>query len=380
MPQPVPDELAVIEPSGALKDALEATALRLRRAWPRSPDHLLLEFATPNGRIVPGQWFRDRKKLHQVVRQTQKLCPQCLCGVVEAKGTAIIIQMDGADRKLPALKDIAASPNATLLTHRPERRAVVRESAEQSVRYIKVLRPQVAAWAAIRARHAMTLGRDSFETPAVLSMDEAEGVIVFVALEGTSLFDLSGSPESPAIARGAGRALAGLHEAPGQEFLEAHTASAEIEVLKKWLGHLGSFFPDRTQEVTPHGQRVFDALLAGSSPTQLIHRDFYDKQIMALPNGAIGIIDFDTLATGEPALDVANMICHLELRALQRRCPRDTARACVTAFLDGYDLPTATRQRLPAYLDATRLRLACVYSFRPRWQSVVDALLASVGG
>ncbi len=46
----------------------------------------------------------------------------------------------------------------------------------------------------------------------------------------------------------------------------------------------------------------------------LLHRDFFDKQVVVDADGRPGLLDFDTLAAGEAAVDVANMLVHLELR------------------------------------------------------------------
>ena len=91
------------------------------------------------------------------------------------------------------------------------------------------------------------------------------------------------------------------------------------------------------------------------------------------------MLDFDTLSLGEAALDLANVLVHLELRALQGRCSEARANAAATAMVEGYDPPPPVSSRLRAYADATRLRLACLYAFRPCRKSVVPALLGCVG-
>ena len=93
-------------------------------------------------------------------------------------------------------------------------------------------------------------------------------------------------------------------------------------------------------------------------PPGLLHRDLHDGQILLAPDGTIGLLDADTLARGEPALDLGNLVAHLE------RFAPDPA-AATDALLDGYDPPADTARRLGAYTDAARLRLDCVYAFRP---------------
>jgi aminoglycoside phosphotransferase (APT) family kinase protein len=96
-------------------------------------------------------------------------------------------------------------------------------------------------------------------------------------------------------------------------------------------------------------------------------------------DGRAGLLDFDTLAVGEAALDVANALVHFELRALQRLCLPEQARAATLEFLDAYGPGPEVRRRLDAYADATRLRLACVYAFRPLSSTLPALLLGSIG-
>lgn len=37
--------------------------LRLRRAWPKSPDYIILEYISRDRKRIPGQWFRERRQL-----------------------------------------------------------------------------------------------------------------------------------------------------------------------------------------------------------------------------------------------------------------------------------------------------------------------------
>nr|MBA3329220.1 phosphotransferase [Solirubrobacterales bacterium] len=114
--------------------------------------------------------------------------------------------------------------------------------------------------------------------------------------------------------------------------------------------------------------------LAGALVT--VHRDLHDKQLLVDDEGAVGILDFDTLATGEAALDLGNLVVHLELRALQGACTAGAARAAREALLDAYAPDEALLVRAGTYAQATRLRLACLYALRPAPPAVVPELLS----
>ena len=120
------------------------------------------------------------------------------------------------------------------------------------------------------------------------------------------------------------------------------------------------------------------ALANASSPFALLHRDFHDKQVF-ITDAGVGLIDFDTLACGEPALDLGNAIAHFQLRMLQGYCTAAQAAAATSALLAGYHPTAEVRRRLDAYVDAALLRLVCVYAFRPGWRHVGPALLDRIG-
>ncbi|MGH2949349.1 MAG: phosphotransferase family protein, partial [Solirubrobacteraceae bacterium] len=120
--------------------------------------------------------------------------------------------------------------------------------------------------------------------------------------------------------------------------------------------------------------------LPAAEPAPL-HRDLHDKQVLVDPHGGVGLLDFDTLATGDPALDVGNLLAHLDLRALQGRCTPDDAGRAAAAFLAGYEAGADLEERAAVFAAATRVRLACVYALRPAWRHLGEALLpAAVPG
>lgn len=104
--------------------------LTLRRAWPRGDDRMALELVTAGGVILAGQSFTradatsDNQRAARVARRSQTTVPTATA--VALPGTGVVLQAGGADRRLPALATVVADPAATLVAHRPERRAVVR--------------------------------------------------------------------------------------------------------------------------------------------------------------------------------------------------------------------------------------------------------------
>lgn len=352
--------------------------LRLRRAWPRGPGHLLLEYVEPGGGSVPGQWFADPARLAKVAAETAAGAGAGRGQVTTVAERGVLLQRGGADRRLAALPGMVDDEAATLVVHRPERRAVVRRRRPSETTYVKVWRP---------GRAPAPVPQLPVLTPAVLAADTDAGVVELAELPGRSLHDLLGDAgvsdaEVSRAFAAAGAATAALHGTPTTPSTSTHDAEAEAGVVARWVGHA------LDHGALPAGSRAragaqleqVRAMLAAPAPAHpgvLLHRDLHDKQVLVTPAGDAGMLDLDTLALGEAALDVANLLAHLELRALQGRCARSRAEGAAAAFVDAYRPGPAVTARLAAFAAASRLRLACVYAFRPAWAGVVPALLQS---
>lgn len=339
----------------ALSEIASLPGFSLRRAWPRSADHLLLDLRGPAGEPVAAQWLAEPGRAGEVARRT---------GAGARAVGRVLLQPAGADRRLPALADLVRAPGAALVAHRPERRAVVRRADGA---YAKVVRPERTLEL---ARAARTAGATGLRVPRVLDVDVPAGVVTTAALPGRTLHDLLGA-DSPAVlpaAREVGRALAALHASPLQPGATVHDGAAESQVLRRWTGLA------RSHGV---GGVVADvaALLDPPAPLVPVHRDLHDKQLLVDEDGSIGVLDFDLAAAGEAALDLANLLVHLELRAHQRVCSAALAAAAAAAVLDGYRPGPDVVARLGAYDEVARRRLVAVYAFRPGSRTAASLLL-----
>lgn len=344
---------------------LDGCVLKLRRAWPRAIDHLLVEYVADDGRLVPGQWLADKNKLRSIYKQTQATCSNGLCTITCVNDIELLLQPSGADRKLVGLPYLIADDNATLISHRPERRAVVKLENNNVLRYAKVMRPERIDKAVAVVNYINSAPSRLFDVPQVLGSNNNSGVVILSQVKGRSLFDLLYGEVDLKVVKAIGKALRNLHNLKPIDNVPIHDKEAEIEVVKRWINLAESFNCDIASDVKEAAPDVYASLSGGSSDHVLIHRDFYDKQIIVDQDQGIGILDFDTLAVGEAALDLANVLVHFELRAQQGNCFTNWAEDASTALLAGYDPTPGITNRLGAYKNAARLRLACVYSFRP---------------
>ncbi|MCI0629365.1 MAG: aminoglycoside phosphotransferase family protein [Phycisphaerales bacterium] len=380
--RPLIRQLAELEltPDDAQGLGLTSRRAVLRRAWPRSGQHLLLEYATEKGEIVPGQWMSDQRALHQVASETRQRCPQGSIATANIGEHVVLLQTRGADRALTSIPKLLHN-GSELISHRPERRAVVR-LGPASAAYAKVVRSSAFRRLADSSQLMCGVSDRSgcaFDAPEVLDCHEDDGVLVLSALEGDSLNDLNDSAGLIGAMRAAGELLRFIHGMHAPAWARPHSARSEVELLLKWRSWLQSLNAEICQHSLHAIESVVDALLGDETKTVLLHRDFYDKQIIVAPSGRIGILDFDTLAVGEPALDIGNMLAHLELRAVEQWLPASAATSAAAAFLDGYGISSVQPLRVQAYLDSARLRLAFVYSLRPQWGYSPGTILEHLG-
>jgi hypothetical protein len=351
--------------------------LLLQRAWPRSHDHLLLEYAAGNTSIA-GQWFASTRQLQADVRKTAGKSVQKRRKLLELPSLGVMLQADGVDRRLPSLASLVTLPGAQLVSHRPEQRAVVRLELPDGLFYAKVVVPERAQELAGKTRSIRKMAGSDFFVPEVVELNLDTGTLILSALGGQSLYHLLSSHRLTSAARAAGKALRKLHSFSDSLRPPRHGPGKEIETIKFWLKHAKLLVPHLYFQLYAVASNVFRSLAADQSPAVLLHRDFYDKQMFVGEQGQIGFLDFDTLAFGEAALDISNALVHFELRHLQGRLSETESMAAAEAFLDGYQPEPHVRLRLQAYMDAARVRLGCVYAFRPYQSHLVTLILSQV--
>lgn len=294
----------------------------------------------------------------------------------------------GRDRRLPALTH--AARRGEVVVHRATKRAVVRAGD----RYLKVFRPNQSDEAAARhTRMNALLGAEDFLTPALVFC--TPGCLTLTGLPGRSLFDLGQDQRvsdtvfehawqqwSRGWIRQQSRARAAANHAT-IEALPARPAAVELENLQRivdvWLIHARDVAAAQAQRqaVRAAVRDVAQQLLGGASdPPVWSHGDLHDKQILFQALDApLGLLDFDEAGRAEAAADLANLAVHLELRLGQERLTPArfrTARGLVIATAEELRI---TPTRFDAYANATRLRIGCLYAFRPQWAALAENFL-----
>lgn len=334
-------------------------------------------------------WPASGRERGRFVLEVQDDSGDIRAGTLAWRGTATAPQVSllphGTDRRLPDLAPVAARAGHRIIGHRLGKRAVV--AGPDS--FVKIVRREATDRVVDAARRSAAFDRiDGVRTPQVL--DHAPGVLVLDTLPGRS-----------AHALGAEAALGDWHAAwrtwasgwqrlvdtansgvvPVDE-LPTHGPREETMVLAGWVERAVRDGVLAEEMIGGPAARAASALAEGAGrrggALTLAHRDLHDKQIFFTSSSAtpeVGLLDFDTLAQAEPALDLANLSVHADLRERQGLWSPDHAavvRSTVLTCADALNVPVS---RLRAYARSSTVRLACVYAYRPPWQDLAAGML-----
>lgn len=354
------------------REAIARLRKRRRRQVPRSG---------------PIEWISAVPDLHLVIRFT---------GLDEKIPGLIFLREP--DRLLPILSESTVPPwlrlgdiRATLLSHRLGKRCVARFNfAELDIRsgtkarnavIAKMLRANSARGRSLLStlRSLRNVGfdeRSEVRVPRPIAYLEDWDVALMHEAPGEPLATLPDCALLKASAL-AGRAMAKLHQC---EHLapRRHGVVDELELLTNWVVMASGAFPNLEEPLRKTYESVRSNLVdLRKADLKLIHRDFHEKQVL-VDHETTTLIDFETLSLGDPALDAGNFLAHLYLLELQRGEDFSELRA---AFIDSYLRSTAVdiRPRLEPYVNAARLRLACIYAFSSAWHCLSEPLLDGQG-
>lgn len=264
--------------------------------------------------------------------------------------------------------------DAQILNYRPDRRLVVARTLDGRRVVTKGYRVGKHKHALRGYSEAQRLVDGSgFHVPEVLSWDDASAAINLSYLDGESFSD---EERDEHHFFEVGTRLLQLQSATPTVQLPSYGPSGEITLLDG--------LATRVQKVSgtlPEGwldaflQWAHIAIELPQVKKQPCHRDFYDKQLLLSESG-IGLVDFDNLCMADPCLDIGNFLAHVSLRRLQHQPNRGEGAQLktTTAFLDGLGRQAEPFfwLRLRFYEASSFLRLALLYSLRPRWNAICE--------
>lgn len=344
----------------AARREIEDHGLTLVRAHPRR-DGLHLDLTAADGRRVIGQWLADADTAEGVAAATDAVAP----GRADLLGAHLVLQDGGADRRLRALAPLVAD-GADLVVHRPERRAVVCTGEGEDRTFTKVVRPSRTADLARRMERAADV--PGLLAPRVVASDEDSGTIVMSTLPGRTLHDLLAEGVPAGVGDLVGAAVRTLHSGDIEDVPE-HDLAAEVGTTRGLIDLARRHHALEARDLDALDREATRAasVVAQDGPVGrrgLLHRDLHDKQLL-VDGDVVGMLDVDTLGVGDPALDLGNLLAHLDLRVWQGWTTSGTAAAVEDEVLAGYRPDRRTITATAGYRALTRARLQALYAFRP---------------
>jgi hypothetical protein len=229
---------------------------------------------------------------------------------------------------------------------------------------------------------ATTDEANRFLIPALLNSDRQNGLFVFELIEGMTIYQMldtervSSTPDLLKAVEVAGALLRKLHGLDGSD-LATHTYFDEFLSTRQIVDRVTQLFPESSATFDRHLGHLpeISKMVLTPDQTGVIHRDFYDKQVLC-GAGAPGLLDIDNLAAGDPAQDIGNFLAHLSLRGVQFAEARSFIERGGRLFLDGYGImEDSLLKRIPVWNKLSLIRLTALYLLRPRWRSIALRLL-----
>ena len=195
-----------------------------------------------------------------------------------------------------------------VIRYRPSNRAVLFHRAGRARFYARVMRPPalpafLTSWEVV--------AQSDFVAPRVAGRWDEGGVVWMSEIPGKNLRRLirKRTHSDPAALLG------------GLESLWAQPMSGQgqpFNLLGAYRRAKRSFTyiqTDTASDVMVSITKVLDPFVESWRPSTVAHNDFYDDQILVLPDGRPALVDFEEAGPGDPMLDVGNFIAHLRWRS-----------------------------------------------------------------
>lgn len=234
---------------------------------------------------------------------------------------------------------------AELCRHKPGRRALLRyciETSDQRFTLLGKMRAKGPDTKTPALHTQLRAHKMDGSAPHYVGVPAARGVISEPALwlqdevEGRQLtsYLYPGADTSPVTRTGA--ALARLHTAAVS--VERHwTMDNERDVLTKALSTARMALPEYAQQIDDITAAA-EALIRALEPPRIvgIHRDFYPDQVM-INDETVWLLDLDLYVMGDPTIDVANFLAHLDEHGLRYHNDPDALAPQRASFTRAYD-------------------------------------------
>ena len=195
-----------------------------------------------------------------------------------------------------------------VIRYRPRSHAVLRHRMGKSRLYVRVVRPSTIPDI---LRSAELIGRSDFAVPRLAGLWQEGGVLWFSEIPGKNLRGQIRKGEQPAPGLILDR-LESLWAVPeAGSGIPPFNLPGAYRRAKGILGHSVGEHDDGWQDYR-RAVEALDPFIENWQATGTAHNDFYDDQLVMLPEGKIALVDIEGAGPGDPMLDVGNFLAHLK--------------------------------------------------------------------
>ncbi len=216
-----------------------------------------------------------------------------------------------------------------LVRYRPPSRAIFRHRVGRIRLYARVVRPSSVS----RILDAQRLiSTSNFVVPRVTGAWLDGGVIWFSEIPGANLRRriLRGKlPDTASLITRLESLWSELSEtSDGRPF----NLAGAYYTARRTFTHVIDDAPMAERQFKD-ATKVLDQFVRSWRPTHIAHNDFYDDQMLQLPDGRVALVDFEETGPGDPMLDVGNCLAHLKwLSQFSRRRSKNASGEFHAAF------------------------------------------------
>jgi len=335
---------------------------------------------------------RPSRREHRSKLARKGLCPHCS---VLRIAENLVLQAFPLDYRLPTLADcldaktvrrqsegLIAAKRCDPVAYRPGMRCQIRireRGGRTSYGKVSVERRGEGRGFALhqRAYEALRERGSALHVAAPRTYLPKLGMAVVSGVDGVTYHSLlhEGGDLSRATELAA-QAAYELHRLDTRLTDRSYSVAEELELVRSWVDLVARLCPALSDGL----HRWYQGLCVDPPPDcsarAVLHRDFYDKQLLIHDDAPV-LLDMDTICAGDAELDVGNFRAHLYLRGLQWDRP-DRFIGLEHAFVRHYP-GLLSEQRMQWYRSVALLRLACGYALRPRWRHLVPTMIEEVG-
>ena len=252
--------------------------------------------------------------------------------------------------------------------YRPGNRAVLRHRLGRANFYVRIMRPDVIEPLLDAAR---LVRRSGFVVPRLAGCWQEGGVLWMSEIPGKNLrghIRRGHQPPPATLLDG----LEGLWNLPIQDgnTRPFNLAGAYRRARRAFTKALED--DEIARRILADATQALDPFVKSWRPSHIAHNDFYDDQMLALPDGRIALVDFEEAGPGDPMLDVGNFLAHLRWGAHFGREKEAEARAAYHSIFQSAALERlGWSERELALREAVCLFRVCTNAIRhpqPDWR------------